>query len=177
MQMDYLLDHFGSQILETEQAKVEFFHKKLGAPLEALPQVSFKARDDGKVSTRYFLDRFPIAVEQSSPSMSSLRVSFAFIDDGSRTVTAFAHYLKRIVPLLRFIPEVEVIYVADSERNFVAAERVFEQVFPNHPAAAQQNSDTYPCGTSPRQSMVRLRGHLLTYSYPIWSPRYRGIGL
>ena len=33
MQLDYLLDCFGSQFLETERVKVEFFHRKLGVPL------------------------------------------------------------------------------------------------------------------------------------------------
>ena len=39
MQVDYLLDHFGGQFLETSQQKVTFFQEKLKVPLESLPQM------------------------------------------------------------------------------------------------------------------------------------------
>ncbi len=42
MQLDYLLDHFGETFLETAERKVQFFHEKLGVPLESLPRIVYR---------------------------------------------------------------------------------------------------------------------------------------
>jgi hypothetical protein len=175
MQLDFLLDHLDERWLETEQAKVMLFHEKLGIPLDRLPQVRFRSKRSGACQTRYFLDRSPIAVGANG------ELTFGFIDDGSRTVTSFAGYLSRYEALLRSVRTANVVYVADSERNFAAAEREFLRVFPKFdPAGASQGSlygETPSKRGKQRAPSVSLRGYLLTYSYPVLSPRYRGTGL
>jgi hypothetical protein len=37
MQLDYVIEHFGQTFLETEEQKVEFFHRELGVPIDVLP--------------------------------------------------------------------------------------------------------------------------------------------
>jgi hypothetical protein len=51
------------------------------------------------------------------------------------------------------LPHVEVVYVADTPRNFDSAEHEFNQRF--------------------TESRVKIRGHLLEYDYPLWSMKYR----
>jgi hypothetical protein len=88
MQVDYLLDHFGEQFLETPQQKVTFFQEKLKTPLESLPQT----RSGKNETPSYFPDRFPVAVQQA-PEQSAPLVTSVFIDDGMRSISAFIRWL------------------------------------------------------------------------------------
>ncbi len=45
MQVNFLLEHFGEQFLETSQQKVSFFHGKLKVSLEALPQTRYGSNE------------------------------------------------------------------------------------------------------------------------------------
>jgi hypothetical protein len=125
MQVDYLLDYFGEQFLETSQQKVTFFQEKLKVPLESLPQTRYGS--DGTVS--YFPDRFPIAVNQESDQPVPL-VTLVFIDDGLRSVSAFVRWLDQHTQLLRALHRADVIYTAGNSRNFDDAEREFLHRFP-----------------------------------------------
>lgn len=125
MQVDYLLDHFGEQFLETAQQKVSFFHQKLKVPLESLPQTRYG--NNGTLS--YFPDRFPVSVKQESNQSAPL-VSPVFIDDGLRSVSAFVRWLEQHTPLLKALHRVKVIYAASHSRNFDDADREFLRRFP-----------------------------------------------
>jgi hypothetical protein len=125
MQVDYLLDHFGEQFLETSGRKVAFFQQKLRVPLESLPQTRYG--NNGTVS--YFPDRFPIAVKQESGQSTPL-VTLVFIDDGLRSISAFVRWLEQCAHLLKALRRADVIYVSGNSRNFDDAEREFLRRFP-----------------------------------------------
>ena len=146
MQLDYVLDHPGCRFLDNECATVEFLHRKLGVPMSALP----RRGGETVARTRYFPDRLPIAVVERS---NSLLVSLAFVDAGHRSLSAFSRWLEQHDGLLRLLPHAEVVYVADTPRNFDDAEHEFARRF--------------------SKSRVTIRGHLLQYDYPLWSMKYR----
>ena len=147
MQLDYVLDHPGSKFLESEHAKVEFFHRKLGVPVSA----TLRHGGETAAKARYFPDRLPIAVIER-PSSSPL-VSMAFVDGGQRSLSAFRRWLEQHDDFLRLLLHAEVVYVADTPWNFGDAEHEFVRRF------------------SP--SRITIRGHLLQYDYPLWSMKYR----
>jgi len=147
MQLDYILDHPGSRFLESERAKEEFFHGNLRLPLNVLPRRGSEAAKN----SRYFPDRMPIGIRQDYGPFPM--VSLAFVDEGQRSLSAFARWLEQHSDLLRMLPRGEVVYVAGTERNFEGAEHEFQRRF------------------SRRE--VTVRGHLLQYDYPLWSMKYR----
>jgi hypothetical protein len=147
MQVDYLLDHFGEQFLETSEQKVRFFRDQLKILAESLPQ----ARHQNAGSPVYFPDRLPISVEQE-PGQSAPSVSFAFIDDGLRSISAFVRFLEQHAQLLAALHRAEVIYTADNSRNFAEAERQFLRRFPPSPA-----SKRLPYGVDHFLAYLRIR--------------------
>ncbi len=147
MQLDYVLDHPGQKFMEGESTKTEFFHRKLGVPLTALP----RRGDTTSIHSRFFPDRMPIAITERYGD--SPLVSFAFVDEGQRSLSAFERWLEQHGSLLHSLPYAEIIYVADTPRNFDAAEHEFLRRFP--------------------KSRGAIRGHLLEYDYPLWSMKYR----
>jgi hypothetical protein len=132
MQVDYLLDHFGEQFLETSERKVAFLQEKLRASLESLPQTRYG--NNGTVS--YFPDRFPIAVKQESGQSTPL-VTLVFIDDGLRSISAFVRWLEQHTQLLKALHRADVIYAAGNSRNFDGAEREFLRRFPPNSATSE----------------------------------------
>jgi hypothetical protein len=132
MQVDYLLDHFGEQFLETSKQKLRFFQEKLKVPLESLPQTRYG--NNGSVS--YFPDRFPVAIKQE-PGQATPLVILVFIDDGLRSISAFVRWLEQHIQLLKALHRVDVIYAAGNSRNFDDAERQFLRRFPPSSATSE----------------------------------------
>jgi hypothetical protein len=132
MQVDYLLDHFGEQFVETSQQKIAFFQEKLKVTLESLPQT--RCGTNGMVS--YFPGRFPIAVKQESGQSTPL-VTLVFVDDGLRSISAFVRWLEQHTQLLKTLHRAEVIYAAGNSRNFADAERKFLHRFPPSSATSE----------------------------------------
>ena len=66
----------GPQFLATEEDKVEYFCNVRGLNTSVLPSKEYVGRNGSK-TTRYFVDKFPVRVDQGSGA-----VSFGFIDDG-----------------------------------------------------------------------------------------------
>jgi hypothetical protein len=154
MQLDYVLDHLGDRFLETAEKKLEFFRDRVGIASASLPH-RLRAEGSSDISVGPFPSRFPIGVERKGDGCSFI-ASFAYIDDGLRTTSNFAHWLTQHQPLLLSLPAAEVVYIADSVRNFPAAEHEFFRLFPSENARK-----------------ISVRGYLLQHDYPIWSMRYR----
>jgi len=93
----------------------------------------------------------PIAVTErrGAPPLTS----FAFVDEGQRSLSAFERWLGQHANLLHALAHSEVVYVADTPRNLDGAEHEFLRRFST--------------------SRVKIRGHLLLYDYPLWSMKYR----
>jgi len=147
MQVDYLTDRFGDQFLETTKQKLTFFREELRVPGHSLPKMKY-----GNNGTPcFFPDGFPITVMQQ-PERSHPLITFAFIDDGLRSVSAFVHWLEQYALLLRSLHRAEVIYAADNSRNFDEAEREFLRRFP-----ARVETKELPHGVEHFLSYLKLR--------------------
>jgi hypothetical protein len=150
MRLDYILDHPGVQFLHSDQQKNEYVQKRVQAQTSLWPETR-----PGDNPVQPFFGPFPIAVFTGKLGAESLP-SFAFVDDGSRSVSAFERWLAKVEPLLLALRHAEIVYVADTRRNLDAAEREFLKRF-----RRQSNRE------------ISIRAHILDYDYPIWSTKYR----
>ncbi len=125
MQVDYVLNHLGDPLLETTEQKISFFHEKLKIPVDVLPQANFAS--SGRPV--YFPDGFPITIKQTADQHHP-EVTLVFIDDGLRSVSAFRRWLEQHMRFLQALHVCEVVYAAETEWNFKAAEREFQRRFP-----------------------------------------------
>jgi len=147
MQVDYVLDHFREQFLETTQEKVAFFQETLNVPADSLPHLKY-----GRNGTSFFFpDRFPIAVTEEANRIHPL-VTLVFIDDGLRSVSAFVRWLEQHAKLLKTLHRAEVIYTAGNSRNFDDAEWEFLHRFP--PSSASERT---PRGLEHLLTYLRIR--------------------
>jgi len=125
MVLDYVLSNREEPCLTLEQEKIEFFLRQLRVTRDVLPTVAFNT---GSSSVRHFPDRFPIYFRTTTTGLTELR--FPYFDIGTSTIKPFRRFLERHTSLLEELGTFEMIYVAESPRNFLAAERVFDQLFP-----------------------------------------------
>ena len=125
MVLDYVLSHREEPYLTLEQEKIEFFLNRLKVPEDVLPSITFAT---GSSAVRYFPDRFPIYFRTTAPGRTLLR--FPYFDVGTSTIKPFRRFLERYKSLLEELGTFEMVYVAESPRNFPAAEKAFSQLFP-----------------------------------------------
>jgi len=119
MTLDYVLAHREDWFLATEDARVEYF-ENLGIEHYRLPQLVYHAHRGGPSTPRYFVEKFPLAVYTDGS------IGLTYIDAGEYAVNGFDTFLRRYTPLILALPHVRLTYVADLDRNFVAAAARFE---------------------------------------------------
>lgn len=113
MVLDFVLDHLGETLLDTQE-KVEYFIGIHGLSESLLPHLR------GVV----FAEEFPLLLNKDGG------ISFSYIDEGALSASGFEHFLDRHAPLFRSLPGLELLYLADSSRDFDRASRIFAAKFP-----------------------------------------------
>ena len=125
MGLDFVLAHPNYRYLSTEREKVDYFSEALGISLSALPYKRYISLKTQSTATRYFVDKYPIFLNESSPTEPGSIPSFCFVDEGSVTLSGFERYLDQYSALWRVLKDFQVIYIAETRRLFRAAERRF----------------------------------------------------
>jgi hypothetical protein len=129
MVLDYVLTNREEPCLTLEQEKINFFSTRSKVPREALPATSFAVHGRGEAPVvRYFPDRFPIYFRETASEHTEVR--FVYFDNGASTVRPFIRFLERHRALMEQLGAFELVYVADSGVNQLAAERAFYRTFP-----------------------------------------------
>jgi hypothetical protein len=163
MTLDYVLKNTQDNYLQTNQEKLDFFTRVRG--------VNSKLITDSNERPLLFLGTSPISVEDPAHPASSV-VRFTFIDEGLLSTTKFSRFLTEFAPLLDAIGRFEIIYVAISDFNFAAAEKLFRRVFASRLAERQQVLRGFPDAASSSRNLARVPMHakftrlLLPHSYP-----------
>lgn len=117
MVLDFVLDHLGDSILDSVEAKVNFFTLVLGLDATVLPQ----SRTGG---THFFPEKFPILIGERQ------RIRFTFFDEGALSISGFESFLRRYRAVFAALPGFELLYFADSDRNFERAKKIFAALYP-----------------------------------------------
>ncbi|MBB6147336.1 hypothetical protein HNQ77_005332 [Silvibacterium bohemicum] len=109
MVLDFVLDHLGETLLDTEAAKVSHFTETSGLSESVLPRSRGVA----------FAEEFPAILNKDGG------LSFSYIDEGALSASGFEHFLDRYAPLFRALPGFELLYLSDSPQNFERARSLF----------------------------------------------------
>ena len=117
MVLDFVLDHLGDRLLDSSETKLGFFTQTLGLNEALLP------RAPGG-STHRFPEEFPILVDEQRS------VRFSFFDEGALSTSGFESFLCRCRAVFAALPSFELLYLADTDRNFERAAKVFAALYP-----------------------------------------------
>ena len=109
MVLDFVLDHLDDSILSTQQDKSDYFTENRGLNESILP------RSRGVV----FSDEFPILINKNG------LVRFTFFDEGTLSLSSFEKFLSQHRAVFTALPGLDLLYVADSERNIASAQALF----------------------------------------------------
>src|SRR3954447_1672553 len=123
MLLDYVLTtRKGREFLATEEDKVEYFCKVRGLNTTVLPSKKYIGRDGSK-TTRYFVDKFPVRVDQGTGA-----VSFGYVDDGI-SKAGFRTWMTQIGPLIEALGAAEIVFVSPSVSAIEPAKKEFARRF------------------------------------------------
>lgn len=164
MALDYVLEHESDHFLASATDKLSFFSESRHLRTQLFQDPSGRLHP--------LLESMPVSLaDRARPAVSLVR--FAFIDEGMETIEKFLRLLSVAESLLRAVGHFEVIYVADSDANFSAAEAAFRRQFlaPAAPAPSLFDSGlSQNTPANPVRRAARLHPQfttlLLRSSYP-----------
>jgi hypothetical protein len=136
MGLDFVLAHRDVDYLATEQEKIDYFTGTLQLDRLLLPRTRYG--NQGQTTERYFVEKFPIFVSQSSQDAMPPAASFCYVDEGSVGLFGFETFLQKYGPLLASLREFHLIYVAARDTHLEGAQRVFARRF-DHDLTWQQS--------------------------------------
>jgi hypothetical protein len=130
MGLDFVLAHQQHHYLATEAEKLGYFVGTLGLNHRHLPQRVYRSRHGRNITTRYFVDKFPLFLSGASSAQPPV-VGFCYVDGNLGKPSGFDTYLLQYRELFRRVDGFWVVYVAADERMFPKAERIFGRVCAN----------------------------------------------
>lgn len=125
MGLDFVLANQEHVFLATEIEKTHYFTRILGIESDTLPSKRYVSQ--GRATTRFFVEKYPIFVSGNVPDGAQAAVSFCYVDEGAASVAGFATFLQQYTPLLAQIPDVHVVYVGSRNDQARSARTAFER--------------------------------------------------
>jgi hypothetical protein len=142
MTLDYVIAHPDDTFLMTEREKVAYFVDEQQVSKSTLPAADFPSADGRSTTTRFFVEKLPIAVRPAGPV-------FAYIDDDETTDGGFATFLERHRALFSALNgSVHVVFVTTVPRHVTRAETCFSERLSGH-------------DTRPRLDLTTLTAYVL----------------
>jgi hypothetical protein len=127
MVTSFIVAHPKEKYFDSESEKVEHFTQELGIPLQALPQKKFRSRPNQEPVTRYFVEKFPIFLENLGDPNSA--VVFTYFEDSIPSLEGFKTFLNSYKQLfLGLNGNYRMIYAARTDANFSKAEEYFRSL-------------------------------------------------
>jgi hypothetical protein len=138
--LDFVLAHLDLNYLETEPAKHRYFEQMRGIPSHHFPSKTYHGQTKSQPTVRYFVDRFPMYLEASSPSPV---VTFSYVQPAEANLTEFVRHLAMYLPLFRELSEFRFLYLARTDSHFNKAREHFDSLV------------TIPLGSNPSEDLLR----------------------
>jgi hypothetical protein len=126
MALDYILANPDNTYLDTECQKILTLTDLHQIEPEVMPSKLY-GRQNTALVTRRFVDRFPISFRPNSQE-SPNRFTFAYIDSGFETMSAFTTYLRQYKPLFEALIEFDLVYVGTDRSQFGDAQNTFQRI-------------------------------------------------
>lgn len=127
MGLDLVLAHRQRRFLATEQEKIQFFETELGIERSSFPTRRYQSRSKKTATHRYFVDKFPLFVEEEEGAAK--RLTFTFIDEDVVTGTGFETHLRQYAPLFKHLGACTLLYVGAGRALFEEAQQTFHRFF------------------------------------------------
>jgi hypothetical protein len=124
MGLDFVLAHQQHHYLATEAEKLDYFVGKLGLNHSYLPQRIYKSWHSRNITTRYFVDKFPLFLSGASSAPQPV-IRFCYVDGSLGKPSGFDTYLLQYEDLFSRLDGFGIIYMAADERMFPKAGRIF----------------------------------------------------
>jgi len=122
--LDFILQNLACEFLETENDKVRFFCETLAVPKELLPAKVYEGGKGTRPTLRYFVDKFPLAIDRGVPGSSPV-ATFSYVDSGSSSLAHFGLHLAAYQGLFRCLAAFRFLYIATRPAPFPRAEKRF----------------------------------------------------
>ena len=125
--LDFVIANQQYDYLETEERKVEYFCNELGLTKGSLPTKTYEGSSGNAPTLRYFVDKYPLFLDSSRPSSSSV-VTLSYVDPGYSTLAGFANHLNAYRLLFRELTEFRFLLISNSAVHFADAEKCFSSL-------------------------------------------------
>jgi hypothetical protein len=124
--LDYILSNQGRDYYETEDQKVHYFCEVLGLGKEYLPIKLYLGQRSSSVTSRYFVDKFPMfrSVPSSSPSV----VTFTYVALDAENLTGYVSHLHDYLPLFRQLRQLNFVFISTQADQFLQARQIFSRL-------------------------------------------------
>jgi hypothetical protein len=172
MLLDYVLSTGrGPQFLATEEDKVEYFCHARGLAASLLPAKKYKGGNASE-TVRYFVDKFPVRVDDAAGA-----VSFGYVDDGM-SKAGFRTWLAHIGPLAEALASAELVFVTSSATAVEPARREFARRFGGIDGSIEsyfrtrQEIEAKGLGGRPQEVLDRYRNWQRQYAGESYERRY-----
>ena len=143
--LDFVLAQPDLNYLETESAKLTYFHERLGIPLAILPGHIYAGIKSLATTKRYFVDRFPLFLT-SADSVADRTKSipaFTYCDPYGQNLKPFREHLRSYRAFLERLTQFNFIYASPDRAKFERARGVFNRLFGPDAWASQQELTRY----------------------------------
>jgi hypothetical protein len=138
--LDFVLGNLDHHYLETEPDKVSYFCSELGVSTHHLPSKTYSGRHAVAPTVRYFVDRCPMFLADSSAPRI---VTFTYIQGPEANLAGLVHHLHMYLPLFRQLSAFRFLFLARNEAHFVKAAELFRDLV------------TIPLGSNPAEDLLR----------------------
>ncbi len=114
----FILANQQHNYFETEDDKVRYFCGALGVEKHALPAKLYLGTRTPSITSRYFVDKFPMFL----PAITGSRVvTFTYIAPEAENLVAFVTHLQNYMPLFRSLKQFTFLFLSPCEPLFPKA--------------------------------------------------------
>jgi len=120
--LDFILANQRHDYFETEDDKVRYFCDALNVARHALPAKLYLGTRNPSITSRYFVDKFPMFL----PSITgSPVVTFTYIAPEAENLVAFVTHLQAYLPLFRTLKQFNLVFISPCEPLLPKAHAIF----------------------------------------------------
>ena len=123
--LDFILANQQHNYFETEDDKVRYFCGALGVEKNALPSKLYLGMTTPSITSRYFVDKFPMFLPGITGSPV---VTFTYIAPEAENLVAFVTHLQNYLPLFRSLKEFTFLFTSPCEPLFPKARAIFSSL-------------------------------------------------
>ena len=121
----FILANQHHNYFETEDDKVRYFCGALGVEKHALPPKLYLGTRTPSITSRYFVDKFPMFLPVIT---GSTVVTFTYIAPEAENLVAFVTHLQNYMPLFRSLKQFTFLFLSPCEPLFPKARVIFSSL-------------------------------------------------